>query len=85
MSSQFGEFEKNIQSLKDDLSCVRSSWTDKTASTYDVINDNIEVLATRIWERLVDSQNGYNALKSRYDSDDIDKRIILLADEIEQV
>lgn len=85
MDNQYGEFTKNIMALKSDLEEVRTIWQDQTANTYDVLNENIEVCTQRIWLHLVDSQNGYAALKRNYDSDDYDKYVAQMAVRIEEV
>ena len=85
MDNQYGEFTKNITALKDDLQEVRSILQDQTANTYDVLNENIEVCTQRIWAYLVNSENGYAALKRNYDSDDYDRYVAQMAVQVEEV
>ena len=85
MDNQYGEFTKNIIALKNDLEEVRSIWQDQTANTYDVLNENIESFTQRIWLHLVDSQNGYDALKRNYDSDEYDRFVARMAVQVEEV
>ena len=85
MDNQQGEFTKNIIALKNDLQEVRGIWQDQTANTYDALNENIEACAQRIWAHLVNSQNGYAALKRNYDSDDYDRYVARMAVQVEEV
>ena len=85
MDSQFGEFTKDIIALNVNLQELRGIWQDQTASTYDVLNENVEVCAQRIWAYLVNSQNGYAALKRNYDSDDYDRYVAQMAVQVEEV
>ena len=85
MDNQYGEFIKNIIALKDDLQEVRSVWQDQTANTFDALNENIEACTQRIWLHLVDSENGYAALKRNCDSDDYDRYVAQMAVQVEEV
>ena len=85
MDNQYGEFIKNIIALKEDLQEVRSVWQDQTANTFDALNENIEACTQRIWLHLVDSENGYAALKRNYDSDDYDRYVAQMAVQVEEV
>ena len=85
MDNQYGDFTKNIIALKDDLQEVYGVWQDQTAKSYDVLNENIEDCAEKIWAHLVNSQNGYNSLKRNYNSDEYDKYIAELTVQVDEV
>ena len=85
MYEQYGEFATVVSALDQAQEQARTVWTDRTAASYDVLNDNIKVCAGRIWAHYTDSVAGTNAVKSNYNADEIDRSIMLLGREAEEV
>ena len=83
MYEQYGEFAKIVAALDDAQSRARSVWTDRTAASYDPLNNNIKACAGRIWAHYADSVEGTNAVKANYNADEIDRSITLLEREAE--
>lgn len=84
MYEQYGEFAKIVSALDQAQEQVRTVWTDRTAASYDVLNDNVKVCAGRIWAHYTDSVAGTNAVKANYNADEIDRSIMLLGREAEE-
>lgn len=84
MYEQYGEFATIVSALDQAQEQARTVWTDRTAATYDVLNDNVKVCAGRIWAHYTDSVAGTNAVKSNYNADEIDRSIVLLGREVEE-
>ena len=84
MYEQYGEFATIVSALDQAQEQARTVWTDRTAASYDVLNDNVKVCAGRIWAHYTDSVAGTNAVKSNYNADEIDRSIVLLGREVEE-
>ena len=84
MYEQYGEFATMVSALDQAQEQARTVWTDRTAASYDVLNDNVKVCAGRIWAHYTDSVAGTNAVKSNYNADEIDRSIVLLGREVEE-
>ena len=85
MSERHGDFNKNIVLLDAAQEQVKNVWHDKTAQSFDNFNDNIKLYTEKIWSVFCDSKAGVEAVKKNYDSDTVDKDIIKLSMQIEQV
>ena len=84
MYEQYGEFATIVSALDQAQEQARTVWTDRTAASYDVLNDNVKVCAGRIWAHYTDSVAGTNAVKSNYNADEMDRSIMLLGRETEE-
>ena len=84
MYEQYGEFATMVSALDQAQEQARTVWTDRTAASYDVLNDNVKVCAGRIWAHYTDSVAGTNAVKSNYNADEIDRSIVILGREVEE-
>lgn len=84
MYEQYGEFATMVSALDQAQEQARTVWTDRTAASYDVLNDNVKVCAGRIWAHYTDSVAGTNAVKANYNADEIDRSIMLLGREAEE-
>ena len=84
MYEQYGEFATIVSALDQAQEQARTVWTDRTAASYDVLNDNVKVCAGRIWAHYTDSVAGTNAVKSNYNADEIDRSIVILGREVEE-
>ena len=84
MYEQYGEFATIVSALDQAQEQARTVWTDRTAASYDVLNDNVKVCAGRIWAHYTDSVAGTNAVKANYNADEIDRSIVLLGREVEE-
>lgn len=73
--SRYGEFTDNINTLDRDLDSVRTVWTDQTAITYDSINDNMKVFASKITALFGNAEAGFNAVKANYDESQFEDTI----------
>ena len=85
MYEQYGEFAKIVSALDEAQSQARTVWTDRTAASYDPLNNNIKVCAGRIWAPYTDSVAGTNAVKANYNADEIDRSLAILEREVEEV
>lgn len=84
MYEQYGEFATIVSALDQAQEQARTVWADRTAASYDVLNDNVKVCAGRIWAHYTDSVAGTNAVKSNYNADEMDRSIMLLGREAEE-
>lgn len=84
MCEQFGEFAKIVSALDETQSQVRVVWNDRTAASFDVMNDNVKACAQRMWAHYTDSLNGATAVKSNYHPDEIDRSLVLLERQLEE-
>ena len=82
---QYGAFAEIIRRLEDNLRDVRIVWTDKTAASYEPINQNMQHFAIRIWELHNTSDKGYNAVKAVYDEGEFEDRLRQLNSKIASV
>ena len=84
MYEQYGEFAKIVSALDEAQGQARTVWTDRTATSYDTLNDNVKICAGRIWAHYTDSVAGTNAVKANYNSDEIDRSLTLFEREVEE-
>ena len=84
MYEQFGEFANIVSALDEAQSQARAVWTDRTAMSYDPLNNNIKSGLSRIWAHYMDSVAGTNAVKANYNSDEIDRSLDILEREVEE-
>lgn len=85
MYEQYGEFSGIVSALDEAQGRVRSVWTDRTAYSYDTMNDNVKLCAARIFSHYMDSVAGTNAVKANYNSDEIDRTLVLLERAAEEI
>ena len=85
MYEQYGEFAKIVSASDEAQSQALTVWTDRTATSYDPLNNNIKVCAGRIWAHYTDSVAGTNAVKANYNADEIDRSLAILEREVEEV
>ena len=85
MNEQYGEFRKNIASIDSAQEQVKAVWKDETASSFDVLNENVKLCVQKIWALFSDSKAGTEAVKKNYNPDEVDKEIAKLGMRIEQV
>ena len=69
---QYGIFSVGISDLERSLSQVRSVWTDRTAQTYNSINENMTVFAQRIWAGHESAAAGEQAVRENYREEEFD-------------
>ena len=85
MAEIHGEFSDSVIRLNDSLSEVRTVWNDKTAQTYDLINENMERFAIRIWECYTNSLDGYETVKRYYNEAEVDDKLNQMSSKISAV
>lgn len=85
MSEQHGEFSKNIALLDAAQEQVKTVWRDETARSFDNLNENVKLCTTKIWTLFCDSKAGVEAVKKNYNSDTVDKDLVRIGMQIEQV
>ena len=85
MSEQHGEFSKNIALLDAAQEQVKTVWSDETARSFDGLNDNVKLCTSKIWSLFCDSKAGVEAVKKNYNADTVDKDLVRIAMQIEQV
>ena len=76
--NQYGDFTQIINRLSNDLAEVRSVWVDATAMSYDIINENMEYIAQRIWGYYTNTVAGYDVVKQNYNEGVCDDEINML-------
>ena len=69
---QYGVFSVVLAQLNEALQSVRSVWTDKTAQTYDSINENMEEFARAIWGSHEQAAMGDKAVRDNYNAGEFD-------------
>ena len=85
MSEQHGEFSKNIASLDSAQEQVKTVWSDETARSFDGLKDNVKLCTSKIWSLFCYSKAGVEAVKKNYNADTVDKDLVRIAMQIEQV
>ena len=80
-----GIFTENIIKLDSCLDDVRSVWKDTTAKTYDVLNENIEILSQKVWLQFINAQTGYQAVRKNYNEAEFDRVLSQLSGKVNSV
>ena len=82
---QYGEFIDMLNSLRDALEEVRISWYDRTAATYDSINENTGRFCAAAWTYYSYVLNGYEAVKTNYNEAEFESNLKQLGNKIMSV
>ena len=85
MAEIYGDFTDSVIRLNDGLREVRTVWNDKTARTYDTINENMEHFAKQVWENYSYARQGYESAKMSYNESEIDEQLSLISSKISSV
>jgi len=67
------------------LTTVRSVWTDQTAGTYDSINENVAVLAQKIWAAREAAANGEQLVRTYYNEEEWDSALRSIGSRIAEI
>lgn len=84
MYERYGGFAQIVSALDKAQGQARVAWNDRTAASYDTLNDNVKTCAGRIWVHYTDSVAGTNGVKSNYDSEAMDRYLALLGRKVEE-
>ena len=82
---QYGEFEKSVRHLEDLLQAVMEVWSDSTARSYVVMNDNIRYFAKEIQSAHDDSLGCWKAVAENYNEHEFEARLYQMSMRIESV
>lgn len=83
--NQYGIFSGGIAELDHSLTQVRTVWTDKTAQTYNCINENMEDIACKIWSCHQSAAAGEQAVRENYREEEFDAVLHNLGSRIGQL
>lgn len=81
----YGDFSASINRLESSLSSVRTVWTDQTAASYDVINDNMKDFAKAIWSYYQNAVQCDQAIRANYNESEFNEELLQASAKIEAV